>query len=46
MGNKGQDRRFSMPTRRVQKRLSNDIALRDRRWASIFGKALPAQRQV
>ena len=35
-----------MPTRRVQKRLTNDIVLRDRRWGSIFGKALPAQRQV
>ena len=46
MGNKGEDRRFSMPIRRVQKRLTNDIVLRDRRWGSIFGKTVLPQRQV
>lgn len=35
-----------MPIRRVQKRLTNEIVLRDRRWASIFGKAVLPQRQV
>ena len=47
MGRRKEDRRFSLPMRRVQKRVTGEVMLRDRRWSSIFAKAaLPQQRQV
>lgn len=47
MGRRKEDRRFSLPMRRAQKRVTGEVMLRDRRWSSVFAKAvLPQQRQV
>jgi hypothetical protein len=47
MGRHKEDRRFSLQTQRAQKRVTGEVTLRDRRWSSIFAKAvLPQQRQV
>ena len=46
MGARKEDRRFSLPARRVQKRPTGEVALRDRRWLSIFARAVLPGRQV
>ena len=46
MGARKEDRRFSLPARRVQRRPTGDVALRDRRWLSIFARAVLPGRQV
>ena len=46
MGARKEDRRFSLPARRVQRRPTGDVALRDRRWLSIFARAVLPSRQV
>ena len=46
MGARKEDRRFSLPARRVQRRPTGDVALRDWRWLSIFARAVLPGRQV
>ena len=46
MGARKEDRRFSLPARRMQRRPTGDVALRDRRWLSIFARAVLPGRQV
>lgn len=46
MGARKEDRRFSLPVRRVQRRPMGEAALRDRRWLSVFARAVSPGRQV
>ena len=46
MGARKEDRRFSLPARRVQRRPTGEAALRDQRWLSVFARAVLPGRQV